>query len=267
MPYCYSCGKEMNDGERFCSNCGASIAGQMMVPASQPYAQPYAQPMNAMQMQENNRKDALAEMTKLIDHFGQKQAQYDEYDICIENLNILSNPRAPLRGNFGISGTPFIIIGAIVMGLGIELVALTSLGGSVGATGALFVLLGSGSLAAGIVLKVMRNKKIKAYRENMLLQCQNRYNELSNELSNHYRAYGYCPMSPELTNPKTLSKLRDIIWQGRADSIKESINILRMDEHYTEMEIQAARTAQAAASAARGANTAAVFSAANFFLK
>ena len=32
--YCASCGKEMNDGERFCSNCGAAVAAPVeVVPA------------------------------------------------------------------------------------------------------------------------------------------------------------------------------------------------------------------------------------------
>ena len=259
MSYCYSCGSVLGVNDKFCNNCGAAAASQLVpqeynpVPAQQDYG----------------RKGALVEINRLIEYFGVKQAQYDEYDVCSENLSYLENPRAHVNVRGIIGGKPFIIIGAVLLGIGVNFGAIASSlnSGEMLGTCVLLSLFGAGSLAAGIVLTVTYNKKLRDTRNNLILQNQTRFNQLVDELSEYYKAYGYCPMSPEYTNPKILNKIRDIIWSGRADSIKEAINILHQDAHNSEMELQASLTARSAASAARGANTAAFFTAANFFLK
>ena len=85
------------------------------------------------------------------------------------------------------------------------------------------------------------------------------------ELYQYYLNYGYCLVSAEYTNPSNLLAILHTIESGRADTIKEAINILVEDAHRNNMEALATQTAVASAAAARGATAAAVFSAANFF--
>jgi phage shock protein C len=40
---CTACGKELNFGSRFCSNCGQAVPAQPFTPPAQPYAPPYQQ--------------------------------------------------------------------------------------------------------------------------------------------------------------------------------------------------------------------------------
>ena len=107
-----------------------------------------------------------------------------------------------------------------------------------------------------------------------VVYCRTRINELAQELTQHFRAYGYCPVGPEYTNPSILQQIMSVIQSGRAETPKEAINVLLDDAHKSSMEFAAmltARNAQAAAEyaqgAAAGATASAVFSAANFFLK
>ena len=101
-----------------------------------------------------------------------------------------------------------------------------------------------------------------------------RYNIVVKELEEYYLSYGYCAIGMEFTNPRIIYKLADIVRQGRADNIKEAINILFTDAHRDRMEMlaeeMAANTAVTPANTATIAsdmNTAAVFCMARFFLK
>ena len=40
---CTACGKELNFGARFCSNCGQAVPAQPFTPPTQPYAPPFQQ--------------------------------------------------------------------------------------------------------------------------------------------------------------------------------------------------------------------------------
>ena len=59
----------------------------------------------------------------------------------------------------------------------------------------------------------------------------------------------------------------DTMNSGRADTIKEAVNILVEDAHRNNMEAYARSAAISADNAARGARTAAVFAAANLFIR
>lgn len=104
----------------------------------------------------------------------------------------------------------------------------------------------------------------QAEKEGLLNYYQNRYKQLSEELDAHFKNYGYCPVAESYTNPKILREIREPINIGRADTIKESMNLLVQDAHNAEMESHAAATANSARNAARGANVAAFFTAASF---
>ena len=91
--------------------------------------------------------------------------------------------------------------------------------------------------------------------------------ELADELHTHFVNFGYCPIGEEFTNPAILSKISENLRTGRANNITDAINIMFDDAHKSQMEWAAMETAHSARQAAAGARTAAVFAAANFFLR
>lgn len=274
MSYCVKCGSLMRDDDKFCVSCGTPLATAAPVsPVINQTMAPVYAPVSSLNQQERVRTDTLSELNRMINYFSLKQQQYDEYDKCSENIDIFSNPRARINVKTGLDGKPFIIAGAICAGvfMSFTYIALMLAGytKNYGVPLLLFFItsLGIGSLVFGIIRNTKNNRIRNNYRLNMLSQNETRFAELANELSIYYQNYGYCPTGPSYTNPKILQKLRELVYLGRADTVKEAINIMHLDAHNSEMELQAANAARSAASAARGANTAAFFSAANFFLK
>ena len=267
MSYCPNCGAQVADGYKFCMSCGKPVLTQPMAPA------PVYAPVSTINQQERVRTDTLSELNRMINYFSVKQQQYDEYDTCSDNIDYYSNPRARLNVNTGIAGKPFIIAGAIVTGIFMffAYIALifAQMTENYGTMVVMYLIsfLGIGSLVFGIIRNVKNNRIRNNYRLNQLRQNETRFAQLADELSAYYASYGYCPTGPSYTNPKILNKLRELVYIGRADTVKEAINIMHQDAHNSEMELQAAMTARSAASAARGAHAAAFFTAANFFLK
>ena len=195
------------------------------------------------------RQKELQRMNDLIRYFSIMQKQYDEYDEVSERIYRLSCT----------SSKAALVWGIIVTVSSLFLTILTQ-----DATWLLLLLLGSGLIALYIFLQIRKKK--------MLAEASNRYYELGEKLIVHYSKYVNCPIGPEYTNPSNLSVIQRTILSGRADTIKEALNILVEDAHRNRMENLASQTAHYAQQAAEyagntAANTAvtAVFTAANFF--
>lgn len=76
-------------------------------------------------------------------------------------------------------------------------------------------------------------KANKEIRKNTSRLC-----EIEGELEEHYRAYGTCIVGYEYTNPYILQSIRKVLCSGRADSIKEALNVLINDARMDEMQLQ-----------------------------
>jgi len=275
MPFCSKCGAKNMDDSMFCIGCGTSLHVQQIVSNN-----------IQLNLQQGTRQSSLAEIDRMISYFSQKQAQYDEYDNCIEQLAYYSKPNAVIKlsGEKKYSKKHLIFIGISLMVFGIAILlpivmTITELnienGNNPPILGWIFTLL---ILGGGIFLLIMgingqieynrfyhENKaREKAEKERLIKYYENRCNQLVEELDNHFKSYGYCAVAESYTNPRILKEIREPIYIGRADTIKESMNLLVQDAHNTEMELQAAATARSAKSAARGANVAAFFTAASF---
>ncbi len=279
MPFCSNCGAQVDAGSRFCMSCGSPVEQTPVAPAPTP-APVYA-PVSSIAHQGNIRQESIVEINRMIQYFSKKQAQYDEYDDCCEKISYYSNPRARVSVGGG-RGTPFKVFG-LIMTIGGGVFCLASLAtiaaystasryGASADSGTVAVMVVPWIiLAAGIALLVLSGIKGRAYvgrvnaeRERLLKHYEDRYDALANELNTYFMNYGYCPVAASYTNPRILELIREPINLGRADTIKEAINVMIMDSHNSEMELQATLAAQSAASAARGAKAAAFFSAANF---
>ena len=275
MPFCSNCGAQVDAGSRFCMSCGSPVEQTPVAPAPTP-APVYA-PVSSIAHQGNIRQESIVEINRMIQYFSKKQAQYDEYDDCCEKISYYSNSRSrvPVSGGrgtiFKVFGLIMTIGGGIYSLFSLLMISVYSSSSRVEPEAVAVMVIPWIVLVGGIVLLVISGIKARAYvrrvneeRERLLRHYEDRYDALANELNTYFLNYGYCPVAASYSNPRILELIREPINLGRADTIKEAINVMIMDSHNSEMELQATLAAQSAASAARGAKAAAFFSAANF---
>lgn len=246
--YCPNCGYSLADTTKFCPNCGESIAA---APAPVPEAPLRPDPMLQYQMQKNAvRQSEQQELDRLIHHFSQKETQYENYDLATEAVNHYS--RGARKG--------LIVWGAILAAFGfIFLLAQFDSDASDLATVGLFVFLLPGlfMIFGGIMMQVANKKN---YRRAVDI-----WDQLSMELYNHYTAYPNCPVGPEYSNPQILRALRSTLQSGRADTIKECLNLMVADANQRAMEDYLEQIQRNAAQSARANTATAIFMAASFF--
>lgn len=258
MAFCSKCGNQVAEGSAFCPQCGNQLGIVSVNGAQVPYKTPPVQTVPV-------RQQSLVEMHKMLDHFSKKTNEYNEYDQLNDRLAVM------LRG-YSAAGMVWGIILVVIFGLW----TLAGFGGAIAAVEEgnatalisclisvffLFVISAVGVML--IVLNVLGRKK----HHQKVDWCRDRINDLAEELTQHFHAYGYCPIGPEYTNPYILQQLTSIIQSGRAETPKEAINVLLDDAHKNSVEFAAMLTARNAQAAAAGATASAVFSAASFFFK
>ena len=245
--FCSKCGHQVADNTHFCPNCGNSIsAAQVPVPE----APSVPDPMMQYQIQKNAvRQSEYRVLDHLIAHFSQKTEQYDDYDTATEAVNYYS--RGARKG--------LIVWGAILTAFGfIFLLSLFDSQAASLATVGLFMFLLPGlfMIFGGIMMQVANKKN---YQKSLYV-----WQQLADELYNHYMAYPNCPVGPEYSNPHILVALRNTLQSGRADTIKECLNLMVADNNQRAMEDYLAQIQQNAAQSARANTATAIFLAASF---
>ena len=282
--FCPKCGSQVADGASFCPACGNPLnvmptrsaepapntyqqyqqpAPQYQQPAPQyqqpvpQYQQPYQQYQQPFygynpQAVQQERIANLQELERMYGYFSQKGAEYDEYDAINTTLDEYDKRKPGLL----VWGIILFVVGFITLvslisadysSAGVYIFMIVWLLGSVGMILAFIF----GSIARG------RHKE----------EALNRLVELADDLHYHYVNYGDCLVGEEFTNPAILQTIANNIQSGRANNITDSINIMFDDAHKSQMEYAAMETMYSSRQAAAGARTAAVFAAANFFLR
>ncbi len=246
--FCSNCGNQVADGTRFCPHCGGGIASANV---SIPEAPVAPDPMMQYQMQKNAvRHSEMRELDRLIGHFSQKADQYDDYDIATAAVNHYS------RG----ARKAMIVWGAILAAFGFIflLAQFDSEAAPLAVVGLfLFLLPGAFMIFGGIMMQVANKKNYQ--------QALEVWQQLSEELYYHYISYPNCPVGPEYSNPNILMVLRNTLQSGRADTIKECLNLMVADANQRAMEDYMAEIQRSTAQAARSSTAAAIFMAASFF--
>ncbi len=224
--FCSKCGQQIPDNSTFCSACGNQVSGSSNVAVSTPAPTTNydynAQMQVQFQMQKNAvRQSEMQSLNNAIQYFFQKKAQFDEFDAVSELVNYYS------RG----AKSGLIVWGAIIASFGLVFLAgAGSIGFSELMMGiVMFLVPGSAMIFGGILMKKNNRRKFAYY--------QQRYAELSQELYDYYARYPDCPVGPEYVNPDILCVIMDVLESGRADTVKESLNLLLQeisDDEYRE---------------------------------
>jgi hypothetical protein len=111
-----------------------------------------------------------------------------------------------------------------------------------------------------MIIEYFRSKKNKKRLEAQI-------SEIQGALTPYYRAYMDCPVAFEYSSPAYLAELIRLMESGRADSIKEAINIAIDDNHKRNLLNMQHDIARNTASAARSARSAATASWLSFWWK
>lgn len=261
--FCNQCGRQNPDDAAFCLSCGQNLRALASGNAGM---MGYQQP-SYIQDRMNIRNNEIAEMNRMIEYFSQKRNQYAEYDAVCSMLDLLSKGK---RKGLLIWGIILVSLGVFLIFISIGMLVSGSSGSrsSYSSTSGISIIVTYliSFVGPGTVLIILFIVTSRARDRNGAIASR-RYDELTTELYQHYLAYGYCPVGCEYTNPSNLMVILQTIQSGRADTTKDAINVLAEENYRRNMQAIAMQTARSAAAAARGASTAAVFSAANFFLR
>ncbi|MBQ3230787.1 MAG: zinc ribbon domain-containing protein [Clostridia bacterium] len=261
--FCPYCGNNVPDGAAFCSSCGNNLSANQ-APAQtvvndyqyqqqqmqQQYMMQQQMQMQQFQMQKNAvRQSEISALDQALRYFSQKRDVFEEYD----NVCNLVNHYA--RG----AKSALIVWGAIITSFGF-LASLSAIENGF-STFVVFLLLmivpGLAMITGGILMKINNRKKFNYY--------QDRYAVLSQELYNFYMSYPECPVGPEYANPDILALIMETLQSGRADTIKEAINLLIQDANDAEYVEYLNAIQENTAAINSQTRVAAIFAAASFF--
>ena len=213
MAFCKNCGTDIGNS-KFCPSCGESINTDVSTAAF------------------STRENALKEVERMYSYFSQKGDVYAEYDKTRYELAEIK--KKSVKGLATYAG--------IAIGIGIVIILIRGKMGGFTAS-----LLFSGILCA-VLAPVLHSKRETKIKELTAIK-----ERVENELLYYYQKFPNCLVGFEYTYPYVIKGLRSIIGSGRADSIKEAINIQINDEHNHEMKVLAQKTYVQAATAAAAA--------------
>ena len=158
-------------------------------------------------MQKNAmRQSEIQALNQAIAYFSKKKDTFDKYDASSTLVTYYA------RG----ARSGLIVWGAIITVLG--LIILTGGKRVLGPACLAFILPGVLMITGGILMKVMNRRNFRRYQQMNF--------QLSQELYDYYSRYPNCPVGLEYVNPDILQVIMSVLTSGRADTIKESLNLL-----------------------------------------
>ncbi len=210
--FCNKCGTQIPDGSAFCSSCGYDMSGGSANGAPVDYVAQFqrTQEIQAQQYQMQKkavRKSEMDLLKKVFDYFNLKRELYNE--LTNATANYLKFSRKAKSGLI-VWGIIIFILGFIMV-KSFEIIEIAIC----------LCLPALGMVFGGIMMKV-NNKKNREYYESESAR-------LSEELYTYYKAYPQCPIGFEYTDPEVIQEIMDVLDSGRADTIKEAIEVRERD--------------------------------------
>ena len=251
--FCKYCGSNLTDDAMFCSSCGVNLkASPVASPPIVPHSDPALLQYYSMQ-KEAQRNSELQVLDRLINHFSQKIAQFNRYDeLCEQLIQFEKGSPVAMVG----WGCVLAIFGAVSVIMFYIMAANSNNSEYMAMAG-----LASALLVGGILMIVFGIRKRKIYYRDLDF-CRSELNRISEELYSHYLAYPNCPLGAEYVNPYVLQTLRSTLMSGRADTIKESLNLMIGDTRRDALEKY---LRQIERNTAQSRNIGAIFLASRFF--
>lgn len=219
----------------FCSFCGTKILLSNEAPA------------NATQSFVSNREAAINEISKINDHMTPVLGNWNE----IAGMNrIIQRLKNGLPHHGELAG------GIICLFIGILFIINLITEDNINTAGKIVIpFLGTALIVLGLFLLFVMRKKNRNRDIDRISELEMKREELWRQIVDAYNSYPHCPIGIEYCSPQPLKEIYDCLRMGRAETIKEAINLLLSDKHNAEM-LRVARNTQAVAQANLKVNTA-----------
>lgn len=247
MAFCTNCGASVSADEKFCHSCGTALNAVQVQNQSGNISSPNVNP----------REDSLKKITAYHDYFSQYEDGFRYYLYCEDVGNTPNSKLFALK---------FCFIIIIIYGCFATLCSLVMAIANKSIGYAVFTLITD--LVILLILFSLR-KKIKAIKT-----AKNDLPVITENLTKCYENFGDTTIGIQYVFPWILRTLYEYVQNGRADTIKEAINIYETELHNKTMRELAAETAAAAndaannaRKAANNAKRAANYASASFWLK
>lgn len=209
--FCSFCGTQIPNNSTTCPNCGSTIIQNGSTDTT------VVNPINNYEMQKNAvRASEIKSLTDTITYFEQIKDKFIAYDEASAMMQYYSIP--PRKA-------PFIIAGILIFAIIFTIWSMFKFNTYYYAT--LLISLQIFGIPAAILIcyGIFKRKKTKKKYKHW----ESVYLQLANEIYDHYNAYPSCPVGMEYINPNILHNIMQILRSGRADTIKESLNVAVAD--------------------------------------
>ena len=232
---CPECGAniELDDTREFgfCNFCGTKVMLKEVIEVHHKGLSDY-----------DRRQEQIEEMQRIRDYVNRRCEDYTELG-SLRNLLNTHKPEFMAQTSWNV-----VIIGVILIGFIWFIDAIV--------TGE-FPVLGLSCIIASSILYAVHKK---AYKEDLEYKTEliETINIRNDDLREYYEAYKNCPVGMEYFCPSTIDKLYNLMKSGRADTIKEAINVYEDDKHKDRMEQQQAIIAKNTAIAAKMSTVSAI---------
>lgn len=200
----------------------------------------------------------IGKIEKAYSYFKKNAAAYDDFNRYVQMAGIASQ-KTPTKG----MGCAVAVVAMFVVFPTLAYIAV-----GVFQSGILVLI----SLIACIIASVVIYLKLKERSEMQIVdeqyEAEKKRDEALKKIQDYYRAYpGQCPVSIDYSHPRTLEYLYTLMNNRRADTVKEAINLMEEEMHRKRMETHQQELIYRTAQAGNAAQTAAFFSAMDFFTR
>lgn len=182
-----------------------------------------------MQLQkriDTNEESDIVKVGKAYNYFNKNRKAYDDYNRLCEQKRFYDNKKPSKAMGCGIA--------AAIVFVGMQIIPLI-LGLIMDVFGAILGVLIC--IIAAIAAYVMMNNQEEQNLINKQYQLDKDLKEADKKITQYYRDYpGQCPVHISYSHPGTLEYLYSLMKSGRADTVKEAINLMEEELHRFRME-------------------------------
>ena len=255
---CDKCKQPIPKESLFCPKCGAMQKIRSAADSERVQQWNVKEKEKIQAEMDTYAQTEIGKIEKAYNYFKKNAAAYDDFNRYVQMAGIASK-KTPTKG----MGCAVAVVAMTVVFPTLAYIAV-----GVFQSGILVLI----SLIACIIASIVIYLKLKERSEMQIVdeqyEAEKKRDEALKKIQDYYRAYpGQCPVSIDYSHPRTLEYLYTLMNNRRADTVKEAINLMEEEMHRKRMETHQQELIYRTAQAGNAAQTAAFFSAMDFFTR